>query len=296
VVDHLRVLRPAPGVYAFYDGRVAGQRFRAGANWVDDGALSLGIASYAIADGDAALVYDTHVSVEHAGRIRQALERDGVETFTVVLSHWHLDHVAGTAAFADCEIVSCERTAELLTRFRHQIERGTHEGPPAIDPLILPTSTFVDRTEIAVGSLRLELVHTDIHSDDATLVWWPAERLLLCGDTLEDTVTYVDDAASLGTHRANLGVLRQLQPRRILPCHGDPDVIASGGYTAELIEAGERYLDTLLRARTDERLGTLSLRDLVDGELRSPAVHYFEPYEEVHRQNVAAVRAAATVA
>jgi cyclase len=48
---HLRVLRPAPNIYAFYDGRVEGYRFAEGENWVDEGALSLGIASYAIVDG-----------------------------------------------------------------------------------------------------------------------------------------------------------------------------------------------------------------------------------------------------
>ncbi|TMV57676.1 MBL fold metallo-hydrolase, partial [Thioclava sp. BHET1] len=47
LVRHLRMLRPAEGVFAFYDGRVPGQRFAAGANWVDDGALSLGVASFA---------------------------------------------------------------------------------------------------------------------------------------------------------------------------------------------------------------------------------------------------------
>ena len=57
-LSHLRTLRPAPNVLAFYDGRVPGQRFLAGANWVDDGAISLGVASYAILDGDQALIYD----------------------------------------------------------------------------------------------------------------------------------------------------------------------------------------------------------------------------------------------
>ena len=75
---HMRVLRPADGVLAFYDGRVEGYRFAEGPNWVDDGALSLGIASYAVIDGDEALVYDTHVSVEHAGFIRRLLEDEGV--------------------------------------------------------------------------------------------------------------------------------------------------------------------------------------------------------------------------
>jgi len=100
-LDHLRVLRPYPHVYAFYDGRVEGHRYAETPNWVDDGAISLGIASYAIVDGDEALIYDTHVSVEHAAFIRKHLEGEGVTRFIVVLSHWHLDHIAGNKVFAD---------------------------------------------------------------------------------------------------------------------------------------------------------------------------------------------------
>ncbi len=61
---HMRVLRPAPNVLAFYDGRATATATPSEDNWVDEGALSLGIASYAIVDGGEALVYDTHVSVE----------------------------------------------------------------------------------------------------------------------------------------------------------------------------------------------------------------------------------------
>ena len=110
----MRVLRPADNVLAFYDGRVDGYRFAADANWVDAGALSLGIASFAVVGADHAVVYDTHVSLEHARYVRDFLEAEGMRTFTVVLSHWHLDHVAGTAVFDDAEIVASERTAELL--------------------------------------------------------------------------------------------------------------------------------------------------------------------------------------
>ncbi len=83
----MRILRPAPHIWAFYDGRVAGYRFAHGPNWVDDGALSLGIASYAIVDGAEALIYDTHCSNDHARLIRDALEAAGVRRFAVVLSH-----------------------------------------------------------------------------------------------------------------------------------------------------------------------------------------------------------------
>jgi cyclase len=286
-MEHPRVLRPVRGVYAFYDGRVEGYRYSDEANWVDDGALSLGIASYAIVSGDAALVYDTHISVEHARRIRTVLEADGVRTFTVVLSHWHLDHVAGTAVFDDCEVIACERTAEILRAAQAAIESGSLEGPPAIDPLVLPTTTFRDRVEVEVGDARVELVHTDIHSDDATVVWWPERELLFCGDTLEDTVTYVDAPEDLTTHRANLDTLRRLRPRRILPNHGAPDVIAGGGYSSGLIDSTERYIDVLLRSLDDPSLAGATLRDLMP--LLGPDARYFEPYERVHRSNLESV-------
>jgi cyclase len=285
-MNRMRVLRPAENVFAFYDGRVEGYRHAPERNWVDEGALALGIASYAIVADDEALVYDTHVSVEHARLIRDTLAAHGVASFTVVLSHCHLDHVAGTAAFSDCEVIGCERTAEQLTAKKTAIERGTLAGPPAIDPLVLPTRVFGDRMRLKVGETDVELIHTDIHSDDATLAWLPGQRLLLCGDTLEDTVTYVDDPEKLETHLANLAALHELGAARILPNHGDPELIASGGYPPDLIDATEQYIRTLLRSRDEPALRELSLRDLIAEPLTTGSLHYFAPYEEVHRANL----------
>jgi cyclase len=285
----VRVLRPADGVVAFYDGRIEGHRFAPQPNWVDDGALSLGIASYAIVSGEEALVYDTHVSPEHARLIRSTLQDEGVRRFSVVLSHRHLDHIAGTAVFADSEVIACDRTAEHLARDRAAIEAGALEGPPSIDPLVLPTSVFSGRLTLDVGQTHVELLQTNIHSDDATVAWLPEQRLLLCGDTMEDTVTYVDEPESLALHRANLDELRDLAPERVLPNHGDPDVIASGGYPPSLIRAAQRYIAALERCRTDVALRDVPLRELIAEPLSDGSLHYFAPYEDVHRRNVAAV-------
>jgi cyclase len=288
----MRVLHPVDGVFAFFDGRIEGYRFDQRSNWVDEGALSLGIASYAVVRDGEAVVYDAQVSVEHALDIRRVLEGDGVRKFTVVLSHWHLDHVAGTAAFRDCEIVASERTAALLTRFRSAIEQGELEGPPPINPLVLPTSVFADRLPLSVGALQLELIHTHIHSEDATVVWLPEQKLLLCGDTMEDPITYVDEPRSFDVHLTNLAKLSQLAPDRILPNHGDPQVITDGGYSADLIGATRQYIDVLIRCRTEPDLRKLSLRELMAGSLNAESLHYFAPYEAVHRHNLKTVVAA----
>jgi cyclase len=288
----MRVLRPAEGLYGFYDGRVEGARFAEGPNWVDDGALALGIASYAVVSGDEALVYDSHTSIEHARLVREFLEREGVRRFMVVLSHWHLDHVAGTEVFRDCEVITSERTAELLTQHRGAIERGELEGPPPIDPLILPTRTYSDTLSLGVGDLSVELIHTDIHSDDATLLWLAERATLLCGDTMEDTITYVDEPQALDTHLRNLQGIRRLGAERILPNHGDPDLIAAGGYSDGLISATEQYIGLLKRVREKPSLRDSDLRELIAQPLEAGWIRYYPPYEAVHRENIETVNAA----
>jgi cyclase len=289
MTDHLRVLEPAPGIVAFYDGRIEGYRFDPKPNWVDDGALGLGVASYAILDGGEALVYDTGTTLAHGRLIREELDRRGVARITVVLSHWHLDHVAGTEAFAGSPVVSGERTAEHLRAKRPAIEAGTLEGPPAISPLIMPTRTFAGRGTLTVGDIAVELIPANIHSDDATVLWLADRRLLLCGDTMEDTVTYVGEPDQFDAHLRDLEHLKELGPRRILPAHGDPDRIAGGGYPQGLNDATRSYIRLLQRMKSEPGLREVPLRELISDDLEAGALVYFEPYEAVHRQNVEAV-------
>jgi glyoxylase-like metal-dependent hydrolase (beta-lactamase superfamily II) len=289
----LRVLRPAPGVLAFYDGRVPGYRFAPRPNWIDEGALGLGTACFAVVDGTDALVYDTHTTPEHGREVRAALEAEGVSRFTVLLSHWHLDHVAGNTAFADCEILATARTAELLERHRQAIEAGAHEGPPGVCPLLLPTRTFEGRTELRAGDRVLEAIPVNIHSDDAAVLWDPEAGLLLAGDTVEDTVTYVEEPENFEEHLRDLGRLFELEPERILPSHGDPDVIADGGYGPGLIATTQDYIRLLQRMPAEPELRELPLPDLLASQLAAGDLRYFEPYERVHRENVQTVLDAA---
>ena len=284
-----RVLEPAPGVLAFYAGRVEGYRFAPQPNWVDDGALEFGVASYAIFEGAEALVYDTGVSVEHGTFVREELTRRGVTRFTVVLSHWHLDHVAGTEAFADSSVIANERTAEHLRSKRAAIEAGTLEGPPEIAPLVLPTRTFSGTDSIAVGATRVELIEANIHSDDATVLWLPDRRLLLAGDTMEDTVTYVDEPNQFDAHLRDLARLAELGPNLILPAHGDPDRLAAGGYPAGLNDATRSYIRLLQRMPSEPALREVPLRELIADSLEAGSVIYYEPCEAIHRRNIETV-------
>ncbi|WP_159599964.1 MBL fold metallo-hydrolase [Starkeya nomas] len=284
----MRVLRPYPNIYAFYDGRIEGARAHAaGPNWLDDGAYALGVCVYAVIDGEEAILYDTHISLTHARMMRATLEAAGVRSIRVVLSHWHDDHVAGNEVFADCEIIALDRTEQALAANRVALENAD----PPIHPLVMPNRVITGPTELKVGRLRVELRPAEIHSSDGLILLLPDLGLMLAGDTLEDTVTYVGEPDRLGVHIEELKRIREWGYQRILPNHGAPDIIAGGGYGPEFIDATIRYLKKLLHTRIDMALADQDLSTFVAEDLAAGAIHYFAPYEAVHANNVKQVLA-----
>jgi glyoxylase-like metal-dependent hydrolase (beta-lactamase superfamily II) len=285
----MRLVHPAPNVLGFYDGRVDGVRIWSDEpNWLDDGAYMLGICTYAIVDGSQALVYDTHISLAHARFIRRTLEEVGVTSIRVVLSHWHDDHIAGNEVFKDCEIIANSLTASALGRGRAGIESGN----PPIRPLVLPDRTFDDSLSLTVGAIPVELRQVEIHSHDGTVLLMPDAGLLLAGDTLEDSITYVSETEHLEEHLIHLERMASWVFDRILPNHGSFEAIEAGGYDRSFITATEAYVRRLLACRQDPDLAKQDLKTFGAGMFSTTAVEYFAPYEIVHRQNVEAVVAA----
>lgn len=288
LISNLRILEAAPNVLAFYDGRIDGVRLHSKEpNWLDDGAFSLGFASYAILNQGDALVYDTGISTEHAQAVRDELERRGVTSIRVVLSHHHKDHVAGTAVFADYEIISSKKCARAL----RENQKAFAKSSPPIDPVVMPTTAFDGVMELSVGNTSIELRPLDVHSFDGLTIYFPKTHLLLAGDTLEDTVTYVAEPHRLEVHCLELERLATWGIETILPNHGAPDRIAGGGYYPSFIGATRDYVEKLLRCRKEPSLQTLMLRDFIAHDIENGALTYFEPYEQVHAENVKSVLA-----
>lgn len=288
----IQVSRLSDHLLFFFDGRDAGAPgASAGKTWVDESAMDLGVGTYAIHRGSEAVVYDTFTSVAQARWVREYLENMGIRRFTVVLSHWHLDHIAGNAVYADSRIVSSAATADALRTRQQAIEAGELWGPPAIDPLVLPGVTFEDTMRLQVGDIELQLIRINIHSKDSTILHVPADRIALVGDTLEDPLTYISEAAELPSHLVELRRLRAMDIDKLFPNHGDPRVIAGGGYDKTLIDATSDYIEKMLARVHDDGFLDSTMEDFIADSLASGWVNAFEPYRAVHKVNLGRVHA-----
>jgi glyoxylase-like metal-dependent hydrolase (beta-lactamase superfamily II) len=212
----------------------------------------------------------------------------GVTSIRVVLSHWHDDHIAGNEVFKDCEIIANRLTASALERGLADIEGGN----PPIKPLVLPNRIFEDSLSLTVGEIAIELRQVEIHSHDGTVLLMPNTGLLLAGDTLEDSVTYVSEPERLSEHLIDLERMAGWQFDRILPNHGSFEAVEAGGYDRSFIAATEAYVRKLLACRQDPNLAKQNLRTFGADIFATTATEYFTPYEAVHRQNVEAVLSA----
>lgn len=287
---NMRVFRLNDHVLCFYDGRPAQNTVTPGDNnWADFGANNVGVATYVIYRGDQALVYDTFPSVRQAKWVRDYLEKAGIHHFVVVNSHWHLDHVGGNAVYADSDQIATEKTRQKLIAHKPAIEAGTEEGPPAIAPLLVPGIGLTADTWVTIGDVRIALRPVEIHSADGLVIWLPDDHLLLAGDTLEDTVTFVAEPDRIPDQVRNLAAMRQWDFDRIYPNHGNPDVIAHGGYSKALIDVTRDYLRALVNHAHDADF----LRQPIDGYVADPVrqgtISLWWAYREAHESNLSKV-------
>jgi glyoxylase-like metal-dependent hydrolase (beta-lactamase superfamily II) len=206
-----------------------------------------------------------------------------------VNSHWHLDHVGGNAVYADVDRISTDKTFQQLTAKKAAIEGGAEWGPPAINPLVLPNVTINADASFFVEDIKVELRPVNIHSEDGLVLYLPKDRILLAGDTLEDTLTFIAEPEQIPAQIRNLRQMRRWNIDRIFPNHGSPAIIANGGYRTTLIDATLNYLQRMVAHAHDPDFLKGSMDDYVHDSVTNGWVTPWWAYRDAHQDNLAKV-------
>lgn len=181
----------------------------------------------------------------------------------LIYTHFHGDHVGGSAVFEGAEVIATERTARYLVE-RDAERRAYVEAfgliPGDFPGALPPTRTFSGELVLELDGERLEVRELGaVETDDACVVWWPARRALACGDGIS-TVGYPflgAPVADEGLHNDGQWVaffdrVRQLDPALILPGHGVP-LVGADAISDRLLLLSRLMLDILRVVREELR-------------------------------------------
>jgi glyoxylase-like metal-dependent hydrolase (beta-lactamase superfamily II) len=203
------------------------------ASIAEEGDVAVGNAGFVDLGGET-LVFDTHVSLSAGRALRKAAE-ELAPTNTVVLSHWHGDHVYGAGAF-QAHVVATRRTAELMrerteARLAEMKAKPVEEfdGTPFAEiartelpdlELNHPVENFDDDRDFSGAKRRAQaLTFGGGHTLSDAVLWLPEERVLFTADLVVHGHPWIGD----GDPQAWRGILARLAalgPRTVVPGHG----------------------------------------------------------------------------
>ena len=127
-----------------------------------------------------AIVIDPGDDVEEIVNI---LNRNGLTVKAIVITHAHIDHVAGAAklrGLTQAPVYMNERDISLLNMLKAQAA-WLNVPPPEQTTVDAPAS---EGQILKLGPVEFEILDTPGHTEGSISVWIPAENKLIAGDTL----------------------------------------------------------------------------------------------------------------
>lgn len=154
----------------------------------------------------------------------------------------HADHVYGSCFFPEAELVSHEKTREMLQRYgRKSLEEAREHTPELLKVEIrLPKFVFSEGALIRLGDKTIHAMHAPGPSPEVCVVHVREEKVLFASDLIMPVPLIATPFANLEHYRSSLRMLHDFNLESIVQGHGD--ILLRGEVTSSIDESIE-YLD-----------------------------------------------------
>jgi hydroxyacylglutathione hydrolase len=116
-------------------------------------------------------------------KIRAALEAKGLRCTQIVVTHAHLDHIAGARRLSQMTGAPVFYN-QLDLPLVEIMDRQAEWMGVAVPEVAAPDASAEEGMKLSVGGLMGEVMHTPGHTEGSVCLYFPMARLLLAGDTL----------------------------------------------------------------------------------------------------------------
>src|SRR3954471_16838180 len=178
---------------------------------------------------DAVLVADAQATpVMAQDVIRRIREVTDKPIKYVFLTHYHAVRVLGASGYGADHIIASQDTYDLIVErgeadMKSEIGRFPRlfQAVESVPGLTWPTQTFKGEMTLWLGKLEVKLMQVGRgHTKGDTIVWLPAERVMLSGDLVEYGATPYAGDAYFEDWPVTLDALAALQPEKLVPGRG----------------------------------------------------------------------------
>jgi glyoxylase-like metal-dependent hydrolase (beta-lactamase superfamily II) len=170
----------------------------------------------------------------------------------LILSHYHAVRVLGASAFHGAEIITSDKTLEMINErgeqdFKSETDRFPRlfRSVESIPHLTYPTQTFSKDMTIHLGKRKVELKHLGAgHTRGDIVAWVPDCKALFSGDLLEYGATPYCGDAQLAEWPATLRKIKALKAETAVPGRGN--ALFNAKEVNESINSTTQYVTMLL--------------------------------------------------
>lgn len=195
---------------------------------------------YVVASGDRCWLIDAGFDPEPM--LDDATDR-GLTVEKIILTHAHVDHVAGlaqaAARFPDVPILIHESERQFPAEPQLNLSAYLAEPISAPDP----TDTVAHGDTLTLGDLAFEVRHTPGHSPGGITLYQPDHRVAIVGDTLFNGSIGRHDFPTSNYNDLERSIREQLytlpDETRVLPGHMDETTIGHEKRTNPFVKASE---------------------------------------------------------
>lgn len=184
---------------------------------------SLGNAGFVVGS-EAVLVVDSFATPEAAERLLSEIRsRTPLPLRFAVLTHFHRDHMGGSAVFAKAGATVLAHEG-VRAWARREWQPGLTENQKAqYAALRLPDITYRDRVSVWLGGRAVEVFHRPGHSGSDSIVSVPDARVVFGGDLVQnDSIPGLASARSDAWVTTLDGLLQGFPDATFVPGHGSP--------------------------------------------------------------------------
>lgn len=165
---------------------------------------------------------------DNVDRILRVLSRHELRVTAIVITHAHIDHIAGARKLKEATGAPIHVNAADYEQIAQLEWQAAWLGVPAPGPVEVDTE-MKDGDGLRVGATGIVVLHTPGHTRGSCCLWAPSEKVLIAGDTLFQGSVGRTDLPGGDGRRILVSIRDKLLPlpdeTRVIPGHGPETTI-----------------------------------------------------------------------